>query len=101
MKIIDGGVTAPIDFKANGVYCGIKRSKKKDLALIYSEKSCEAAGLFTTNKVQAPCVVVNKENLLKEGKAQAIIANSGNANCMTGKGGHENTRRMAEVTARL
>ena len=100
MKVIHGGITAATGFKASGLYCGIKVSKKKDLSLIYSEKICDAAGSFTTNKVQASCVVVNKEHL-KDHKAQAIIANSGNANCMTGESGFENTRTMASVTARL
>ena len=100
MKIIHGGVTAPIGFKANGIYCGIKKSKKRDLTLISSEKLCDAAGVFTTNKVQASCVVVNKEHL-KDSKAQAIIINSGNANCMTGKSGFENTRAMAAAVARF
>ena len=100
MKIIHGGITAATGFKAGGLYCGIKVSKKKDLSLIVSEKICDAAGAFTTNKVQASCVVVNKEHL-KDHKAQAIIANSGNANCMTGESGFENTRTMASVTARL
>ena len=99
MKIIHGGVTAPIGFKANGIFCGIKKSKKRDLTLISSEKLCDAAGVFTTNKVQASCVVVNKEHL-KDSRAQAIIANSGNANCMTGKPGFENTRAMAAAVAR-
>ncbi len=100
MKIIHGGITAPLGFKANGVYCGIKKSKKRDLSLIYSEKPCEAAGVFTTNKVQASCVVINKEHL-KDLKAQAIIANSGNANCMTGESGFENSRMMIASVARL
>ena len=100
MKIIHGGVTAPIGFKANGLFCGIKKSKKRDLSLVVSEKICDAAGVFTTNKVQASCIVVNKEQL-KDGKAQAIIANSGNANCMTGRNGFENTRTMASQTAQF
>ncbi len=100
MKIIRGGVTAPLGFKANGIYCGIKKSKKRDLTLVYSEKPCDAAGVFTTNKVQASCVVVNKEHL-RDSKAQAVIANSGNANCMTGESGFENTRTMAQSVARF
>ncbi|MBI3315930.1 MAG: bifunctional ornithine acetyltransferase/N-acetylglutamate synthase, partial [Candidatus Omnitrophica bacterium] len=94
MKFIHGGVTAPLGFKANGIYCGIKKSKKRDLSLIVSDRPCDAAGVFTTNKVQASCVVINKEHL-RGGKAQAIIANSGNANCMTGKSGFDNSRAMA------
>ncbi|MBI4432558.1 MAG: bifunctional glutamate N-acetyltransferase/amino-acid acetyltransferase ArgJ [Candidatus Omnitrophica bacterium] len=100
MKVIHGGITAPIGFKANGLFCGIKRSKKKDLTLIVSDKPCDAVGAFTANQVQASCVVVNKENL-RDGQAQAVIANSGNANCMTGESGFENTRAMAAVAARL
>lgn len=100
MKLIHGGITAPLGFKANGIFCGIKKSKKRDLALIVSEKSCQAAGVFTTNKVQASCVVINKEHL-KDGIAQAIIANSGNANCMTGESGFENSRAMTAAVARL
>lgn len=100
MKTIRGGVTAPLGFKASGLYCGIKKSKKRDLALIVSERICDAAGMFTTNKVQASCVVVNKEHL-RDSKAQAIVANSGNANCMTGESGFENSRTMAATIARL
>ena len=100
IKIVHGGVTAPLGFKAGGLCCGIKKSKKRDLALIVSEKICEAAGVFTTNKVQASCVVIDKEHL-KDQKAQVIIANSGNANCMTGKSGFVNTRTMASQTAKL
>lgn len=100
IKEINGGVTAPTGFKANGLYCGIKKSKKKDLSLIYSERLCDAAGVFTTNKVQASCVVINKEHL-RDHKAQAIIANSGNANCMTGESGFENSQTMVASVARL
>ncbi len=99
IKVVQHGVTAPIGFKANGLYCGIKKSKKKDLALIYSEKPCLAAGVFTTNKIQASCVVINKE-YLKDARAQAIVANSGNANCMTGESGFENSRAMGLAVAR-
>ena len=100
MKFVNSGVTAPLGFKANGIYCGIKKSKKRDLALIVSERLCDAAGVFTTNKVQASCVVINKEQL-RDHKAQAIVANSGNANCMTGESGFENSRAMIANTARL
>ena len=100
MKKISGGVASPLGFKASGLYCGIKKSKRKDLALIVSERLCDAAGTFTTNKVQASCVVVNKDHL-RDGKAQAIIANSGNANCMTGESGFENSRSMALAVSRV
>lgn len=99
VKPIRGGVTAPVGFKASGVYCGIKSKKAKDIALIYSETPCVATGVFTTNKVRASCVWIN-EKILRRGKAQAIIANSGNANCMTGKSGFENSKKMALKAAK-
>src|SRR3989338_7769831 len=98
MKFIKGGVTAPQGFTANGMKAGIKQSGKKDLSLIYSDTLCTAAGVFTTNKVQASCVVVNTKRL-KAGKAQAVIVNSGNANCLTGKKGFEDSLTMAGKTA--
>lgn len=99
MKLIHGGVTAPLGFKANGLYCGIKKSKKKDLALVFSERLCDAVGAFTTNKVQASCVAINKDHL-KDHMAQAVIVNSGNANCMTGESGFDNSRLMIAATAK-
>jgi glutamate N-acetyltransferase/amino-acid N-acetyltransferase len=98
IRTIPGGVTAPIGFRANGVFCGIKKSKRKDLALVASDRPCLAAGVFTTNKVQAACVVFNKKQLL-HGRAQAVIVNAGNANCLTGPSGYANTARMAEAAA--
>ncbi|MDO8561973.1 MAG: bifunctional glutamate N-acetyltransferase/amino-acid acetyltransferase ArgJ [bacterium] len=99
MRFIPGGITAPIGFKANGLSCGIKKSGKKDLSLIYSETMCDAVGTFTTNKVSASCVAISSEHL-KNGKAQAIIANSGNANCMTGKYGFKDSRTMTALAAK-
>src|SRR3990167_8666069 len=96
---IRGGVTAPKGFTANGLYSGIKKSKKKDLALIYSERKCSAAGVFTTNKVKASCVVINAGKIRK-GTAQAIIANSGNANCMTGKSGFGDSKKILATAAK-
>lgn len=84
-KII-GGVTAPSGFKASGIHCGLRKNKSKlDLALIYSDKRCATAGAFTTNKVYAAPVGVSKLHL-KDGYAQAIICNSGNANTCTADG---------------
>lgn len=99
IRPVAGGVAAPLGFRANGVVCGIKKSKKKDLALVVSERPCRAAGAFTSNKVQASCVVFNREQL-KGGIAQAVIVNSGNANCLTGRAGYSNTVRMAHAAAR-
>lgn len=79
-EFIKGGVCAPTGFKAAGVHCGIRKNKKKkDLALIVSDVLCDVAAVYTTNKIQGAPIAVTKENI-KNGKARAIICNSGNAN---------------------
>ena len=79
MQYIDGGVCAPKGYKAAGVNCGIRKSKKKDLALIVSEKLAATAGVYTKNLVKGAPITVTKEHIAN-GYAQAIICNSGNAN---------------------
>ena len=54
MKTIPGGVTAPFGFRAAGIYCGIKKKKQLDLALLVSEKAGPIAGVFTTNQSWQP-----------------------------------------------
>ncbi|MDR0495687.1 MAG: bifunctional glutamate N-acetyltransferase/amino-acid acetyltransferase ArgJ [Treponema sp.] len=99
MKEVSGGVCAPKGFKAGGIWCGIKASsKKRDLALIYSEKSCVAAAMFTVNRVKAAGVLLSREHIAR-GKLHAIVANSGNANACTGEAGLAAARRMAELAA--
>lgn len=99
MNFIDGGVAAPIGFTTNGVLSGIKAGRTKpDTALIFSEKSCTAAAVFTTNRVQAECVKLSRRHVA-DGKAQAIIVNSGNANACTGEQGAQAARRMAKAAA--
>lgn len=98
MKIIKGSVTSPQGFLAQGVYAQIKNKDKKDLGIIYSQQPCTAAGVYTTNLVRAACVDVTRQHL-SSGTAQAIVANSGNANACTGERGWNDTLRMAELTA--
>lgn len=98
MKIVKGGITRPKGFFASAVHCGIKM-RKKDLCLIYSQTPASAAGVFTSNKVKAAPLIVSKNNL-KGGTAQAIIANSGNANCLTGKKGLDDAGKMAAGAAK-
>ena len=99
MEFIDGGVAAPQGFTTNGVLSGIKASRTKpDTAVIFSERMCSAAGVFTQNKVQAECVKLSKSHV-SDGKAQAIIVNSGNANACTGEQGAQAARRMAQAVA--
>ncbi len=80
IKRVEGGVTYPKGFKASGIHCGLRKNKnKKDLALIVSDEMCSAAAIYTTNKVYGAPITVSREHL-SDGKAKAIIVNSGNAN---------------------
>lgn len=86
MKIINGGVCAANGFKASGIHCGIRKNKtKKDLSLIYSDCIADAAAVYTTNLVKGAPLIVTKKHL-SNGKAQAIICNSGNANTCNANG---------------
>ena len=99
MDKIAGGVTAAKGFKAAGVRCGIKQ-KGPDLAVVYSERECSVAGVFTTNAFKAASVLVNLERL-PSGKARAVVANAGNANACTGEQGMSDARRICSLTAGL
>ena len=80
IKRIEGGVTYPQGFQASGIHCGLRKNKtKKDLALILADKKCNTAAIYTTNKVFGAPITVTREHL-KDGLAQAVICNSGNAN---------------------
>lgn len=82
----EGGVTAPKGFRANGIHCGIRKNKdKKDLMLIVSDALCDAAAVYTQNLVCGAPVTVTRENL-KNGKARAVICNSGIANTCNADG---------------
>lgn len=84
LEYIEGGVCAAKGFRAAGMASGIKKPGKKDLALIVSDVMCSAAAVYTTNKVKGAPLKVTKENI-SDGKAQAILCNSGNANtCAAG-----------------
>ena len=98
MKQIDGGIAAVSGIRAAGVHAGIKASDVKDVALIVTDVPATAAGVFTKNSVTAAPVLVCREHL-NEGRAQAVIVNSGNANACTGEVGMANAQRMAAATA--
>ena len=114
MKQISGGVTAPMGFTASGVHCGVKKGKgdgnqparsgmpevladKKDLALIVSEQPCAAAAVYTMNRVKAAPIYVTMDHL-ENGEAQAIVANSGNANACA-PNSHEHAEEMCALAA--
>ena len=86
MKIITGGVCAAKGFQANGIHCGIRKNhSKRDLALIYSEVPASAAAVYTTNLVKGAPLLVTKKHIA-DGKARAVICNSGNANTCNADG---------------
>lgn len=98
IKKINGNVCASKGFLANGIYCGIKKNKeKKDLAIIYSNTLCSVGAVYTQNKACGANITVSKEHL-KDGKAKAIICNSGNANTCN-KNGVEIAKEMCKLTA--
>jgi len=98
MKQINGGVCAAKGFSANGIHCGIRKNKtKRDLALIYSEKTANAAAVYTQNLVKGAPLTVTKDHI-SDGKAQAMICNSGNANTCNANG-IEIAEQMSELLA--
>ena len=98
MELIKGGICAAKGFTAGGVHCGIRKNKsKRDLALIFSETKANAAAVYTTNLVKGAPLAVTKMNL-SDGKAQAVICNSGNANTCNADG-VEIAQKMAQLTA--
>ena len=99
MKIIDGGVTAAKGFQAAGLAAGIKKGNTKDMAMVYSEKPCVAAGTFTTNVVKAAPVKWDQDIVYNHPFAQAIVCNSGVANACTGAEGLSYCKKTAEIAA--
>ena len=99
MKKIKGGVTAAKGFEAASAAAGIKYQGRTDMALVYSQKPCEAAGTFTTNVVKAAPVKWDKKVVESNAKPQVIVINSGIANACTGDAGMECCKEVAkEVT---
>lgn len=109
MKYIEGGICAAKGFKASGTYCGIKKPSidnqnpdikhKNDICLYVSDVECNAAAVYTQNKVKGAPILVTKKNLEKSGnKAIAVIANSKNANTCNADG-EEKADRMCQLVA--
>ena len=93
------GVCFPLGFRAAGVTCGIKASGAPDLALLACDGDATAAGAFTNSRLAAAPVLVSREHLA-DGRARAVVVNSGNANACTGAQGLDDARAMASETAR-
>jgi len=104
LKRIPGGVNAARGFLSATSACGIKRTSptkgplRSDLCLVVSEVPTTAAGVFTTNLVKAAPVILSRSHL-QDGKARAVILNSGNANACTGTPGHRAAEQMANAVA--
>lgn len=96
---IDGGVTSPIGFAAAAAEANIKYSGRTDMALIYSEKQCAAAGVYTTNVVKAAPVIWDRDITQNRKTAQAVVVNSGIANACTGSEGMDICEQTARHTA--
>ncbi len=101
-RTIEGGVTAAPGFRAGSIAAGIKSDPGiRDVALLVADQLCTVAGTFTTSRAPAAPVLLCKEHLLAtNGHAQALIMNSGNANCSNGERGLHDARRMADLTAK-
>ena len=93
MKIIEGGVTAAQGFEAAGVEAAIKYQNRKDMAMVYSQAPCRAAGVFTSNVVKAAPVMWDKEIVEHSPAVHAVVVNSGIANACTGKQGYDCCRQ--------
>lgn len=99
MKIIEGGVTAAKGFQTASTAAGIKYKDRKDMAMIYSEKPCKAAGTFTTNIVKAAPVKWDQKIVKESAFAQAVVINAGIANACTGAEGMGYCQETADAAA--
>ncbi len=89
----------PKGFTAAGIASGIKKNGKMDLGLVMCDKPATAAGVFTKNRVKAACVLLDQKRLAASGTCQAIIVNSGNANCCTGEAGMADAVEMGKAVS--
>jgi glutamate N-acetyltransferase/amino-acid N-acetyltransferase len=96
---IPGGITAPIGFKAAGVACGLKKNGNKDLALVYSDSTAVAVGVYTTNVVKGHSLQLTINNM-RNGYIDAILINSGCANACVGQKGYDDAEEIADYCAK-
>lgn len=97
----EGGVTAAKGFSAAGAAAGIKYKNRKDMAMIFSQKPCKAAGTFTSNVVKAAPVLWDKAVVEKSAFAQAVVVNAGIANACTGQEGFSYCEATAKKAGEL
>jgi len=101
MKVIDGGINAPIGFEAAGIEAGVKYQNRKDMAIIYSEAPCVLAGTFTSNVVKAAPVKWDMNIVDNSECGRAVIVNTGIANAGTGKEGMAYCEKTAEAASKI
>ncbi len=101
MNIIEGGVTAPKGFAAASYAAGIKYAGRTDMALIYSDELCDAAGVYTSNVVKAAPVIWDRNITSSDGKVRAVVVNSGIANACTGEEGMNICKQTASAVAEV
>ena len=101
MKYVEGGASAPKGFLAAGIHCGLRKNKNKpDLGLLYSERACETAAVYTANVIKGASLVLTKECMAKTGnKSRALIINSGVANACVADG-YEKALAVTEIISR-
>ena len=99
MKKIEGGITAAKGFMAASAAAGIKYKARKDMAVIYSQVPCQAAGTFTTNVVKAAPVKWDQKLVKESGEAQAVVINAGIANACTGAEGYSYCKATAQAAS--
>ncbi|MEI8176853.1 MAG: bifunctional glutamate N-acetyltransferase/amino-acid acetyltransferase ArgJ [Candidatus Omnitrophota bacterium] len=99
MKIVKGGIHAAQGFLSASARAGLK-TKGDDIGLIYSKTPAVSDGVFTQNQVQAAPVIISKAHLKQDLMSQAIVVNSGCANCCTGEKGLKDAHRIAELVAK-
>lgn len=96
----DGTITTPRGFRAGGLHCGLKKTERYDLGIIVCDEPAEAAGVYTLNAFQAAPLRVTQQSIAVDGKLQAMLVNSGNANACTGKQGEEDAYAMRAAAAK-
>ncbi|PZE19274.1 bifunctional glutamate N-acetyltransferase/amino-acid acetyltransferase ArgJ [Paenibacillus xerothermodurans] len=96
----EGTITTPAGFRAGGLHCGLKKTTRYDLGIIVCDVPAQAAGVYTLNAFQAAPLGVTQASIAVDGKLQAVLVNSGNANACTGKQGEEDARAMRTAAAK-
>lgn len=100
IKPIDGGINSPSGFSASAARAGLRKSGKNDVAIVLSDRKCNAAAVFTTNRLKAACVIVTAKHLSEtHGRLRGVVINSGNANALTGDQGVRDAVSMAAAAA--